>query len=99
MTIFARDRLEELVHSIRYQDLPAEVIHEAKRLILDSLACALGGYRSEPSSIARRVARELGGNAEATVIEVERILDGAGGIVPQRWDELVRRPRLEPRPD
>ena len=45
--MFVRDRLAELVHSIRYQDLPAEVIHEAKRLILDTLACALGGYRSE----------------------------------------------------
>ncbi len=66
--MFVRDRLAELVHSIRYQDLPAAVVHEAKRLILDTLGCALGGYRSEPSVIARRVARELGGSAEATLI-------------------------------
>ncbi len=68
MATFIRDRIAELVHNIRYQDLSSEVVHEAKRLILDTLACALGGYRSEPSSIARRVARELGGNAEATTI-------------------------------
>ena len=68
MAKFVRDRLAELVHGIRYEDLPAEVIHEAKRLVIDTLACALGGYRSEPGSIVRDVARELGGNAQATVI-------------------------------
>ena len=66
--MFVRDRLADLVHSIRCQELPAEVVHAAKRLILDTLACALGGYRSEPSRIARRVAQQLGGNAEATII-------------------------------
>ena len=66
--MFVRDRLAELVHSIRYADLPAEVVHEAKRVILDTLACALGAYRSEPAAIARRVAHDLGGNAEATTI-------------------------------
>ena len=72
MPTFVRDRLAELVHRIRYQDLPAEVVHEAKRLILDTLACALGGYRSEPGRIARRIAQELGGNAEATIIGEDR---------------------------
>src|SRR5258708_7587168 len=66
--MFVRDRLAELAHSIRYANLPAEVVHEAKRVILDTLACALGAYRSEPVGIARRVARELGGNAEATTM-------------------------------
>ena len=74
--------MAELVHSIRYADLPAEVVHEAKRLILDTLACALGGYRSEPGSIARRVARGLGGNAQATLI-------GDGGMTSCALATLV----------
>lgn len=68
MSGLVRDRLAELAHSIRYEDLPPEVVHEAARLIIDTLGCALGGYRSAPGSIARQVAHALGGNPEATTI-------------------------------
>lgn len=68
MSGLIRDRLAELAHGIRYEDLPPEVVHEAERLILDTLACALGGYRSAPASIARQVAHALGGNPEASTI-------------------------------
>ncbi|MCE9641097.1 MAG: MmgE/PrpD family protein, partial [Betaproteobacteria bacterium] len=68
MAKLVRDRLAELVHSIRYQDLPPEVVTAAKRVILDTLACAVGAIRSEPAAIVRNVARQLGGNAEATTL-------------------------------
>lgn len=68
MSGLVRDRLAELAHSIRYEDLPREVVHETARLILDTLGCALGGYRSAPASIARQVAHALGGNPEASTI-------------------------------
>lgn len=41
---------------LAFSDLGPSTVHEAKRRILDSLACAMGGWRSEPASIARRVA-------------------------------------------
>ena len=63
-----RDELAALVHAIRYEDLPEVVRHEAKRMILDTLGCALGGSRSEPAAITRAVARALGGNPEATLL-------------------------------
>lgn len=63
-----RDAMAELVLSIRYEDLPAEVIHQAKRLVLDTLACALGGFDGPPSRIVRRTVAELGGRAESTVL-------------------------------
>ena len=63
-----RDKMAELVLSIRYEDLPAEVIHQAKRLVLDTLACALGGFDGPPSRIVRRTVAELGGRAESTVL-------------------------------
>jgi 2-methylcitrate dehydratase len=63
-----RDRLALLVHSVRYEDLPAFVVHETKRLILDTLGCALGGSGSEPAAIVRDVARTLGGHPEATLL-------------------------------
>ena len=49
MATLIRDRLAELVHGIRYRDLPPEVVVAAKRVILDTLACAVGAIRSEPA--------------------------------------------------
>ena len=68
MATFVKDRLAELVHGIRYRDLPPEVVSAGKRVILDTLACAAGALRSEPAAIVKSVARGLGGNAEATTI-------------------------------
>ena len=41
---------------LRYEDLPPEVIKAAKRVIIDSIGCALGGYDSAPEKIARDLA-------------------------------------------
>ena len=51
MATFVKDRLAELVHGIRYRDLPPEVVAAGKRVILDTLACAAGALRSEPAAI------------------------------------------------
>src|SRR3989441_13188404 len=47
--------LSGYVTSLRYEDLGPRTVQEAKRHILDSLGCAMGGYGSEPAVIARRV--------------------------------------------
>lgn len=66
--------LAELTLGLQYDRVPSEVIREAKRLIVDSLACAIGGFASEPGKICRQLARELGGSAEATILgEKERV--------------------------
>ena len=41
---------------LRYEDLPPKVIKAAKRVIIDSIGCALGGYDSAPEKIARDLA-------------------------------------------
>jgi 2-methylcitrate dehydratase len=53
------ERLARYAHSLRDQALPSTVIHEVKRRVLDSVACALGGWSAEPCRIARRVAEEV----------------------------------------
>lgn len=65
---FIRDQLSELILSIQYENLPHEVIKEAKRLILDTLGCAIGGFVSEPSKIVRKTVHSMGGRPESTVI-------------------------------
>ncbi len=63
-----QDRLAQLVLNFSFDTLPPEVVHETKRLVLDTLGCAVGAFRSVPGQIARQVARSLGGSANSSVI-------------------------------
>ena len=54
--------------ALRYEDLPPEVIHQAKRMIVDSIGCALGGFDSEPSRIAREHAATITSTQPATIL-------------------------------
>jgi 2-methylcitrate dehydratase len=60
---------------VRFEDLPAEAVHQAKRFLLDSLGCALGGYRQHDVKIALAVHDEIAGAGPATVIGSGRKLD------------------------
>ncbi|MBI2295946.1 MAG: MmgE/PrpD family protein [Betaproteobacteria bacterium] len=62
------EQLSSYAAGLRYEDLPREVVHQAKRLIVDTLGCALGGFESEPSRIARDVAGMVTSTRPATVL-------------------------------
>ncbi len=53
---------------LEYSGLGAGAIREAKRYLLDSLGCALGGYQQEDVEIALRVLDEVAGEGPGTVI-------------------------------
>ena len=59
--------LAKYVRSLIFEDLPSDVIHQIKRLTLDTLSCAIGGYASEASKIIQDYIRESGHPYEATV--------------------------------
>jgi 2-methylcitrate dehydratase len=50
-----------------YDDLPPDEVHQVKRLLLDSLACALPGRDSATAAALLASLDDLGGRAEATV--------------------------------
>jgi 2-methylcitrate dehydratase len=52
---------------LNYEMLPQDVVHQAKRCLLDALGCAIGGYQAPGRPICEDVAKELGGPEEATV--------------------------------
>ena len=62
------EQLSAYATALRYEDLPSEVVKQAKRLIVDSVGCALGGYASEPAKIARAMAATVTSSEPATVI-------------------------------
>jgi 2-methylcitrate dehydratase len=52
---------------LNYDMLPQEVVHQAKRCLLDALGCAIGAYHAPGRPICEEVVKELGGPEEATV--------------------------------
>ena len=62
------EKLSAYAARLRYEDVPPEAVHQAKRLIVDTIGCALGGYDSDPSRIAREVAGEVASRHPATVM-------------------------------
>lgn len=51
--------------SQRYDHLPESVIHEARRRIVDTFACAVGGWHASPCIMARKVAKRAAGGPGA----------------------------------
>ena len=62
------EQLSAYAAALRYEDLPREVVQQAKRLIVDTVGCALGGYGSEPARIARDIAGTVTSTKPATVM-------------------------------
>lgn len=62
------EQLSSYAAALRYEDLPAEVVRQAKRLVTDTIGCALGGAASEPARIARELAASVTSVQPATVM-------------------------------
>ena len=60
---------------LRYESIPAAAAHEAKRYLLDSLGCALGGFLQHDVRIALEVLEETAGPGPCTVIGTGRRMD------------------------
>src|SRR5688500_2073355 len=61
-------RLAEYAARLSFDDLPADVVHQAKRLTVDCMGCGLGGFDSTPGRIARDLASSVTGKDVATVL-------------------------------
>jgi 2-methylcitrate dehydratase len=62
------EQLASYAAELRYEDLPPEVVRQAKRLIVDTVGCALGGAGSEPAHIACDIAGSVACARPATVM-------------------------------
>jgi 2-methylcitrate dehydratase len=66
------ERLADYAAGLRYKDIPAEVVHECKRRLIDTLGCAVGGFHAEPAVIARTVAARSRGNPSARILGTQQ---------------------------
>src|SRR3712207_1772024 len=60
--------LAEFVVNGRYDDLPGDAVEGARKLLLDSLGCALAAHRLPATRVFVDVVKELGGSPQATII-------------------------------
>jgi 2-methylcitrate dehydratase len=60
---------------VRFEQLPPEAVHHAQRFLLDSLGCALAGFRQPDTKIALTVLEEISGNGTATLIGRKKRVD------------------------
>jgi len=61
-------QMAQFALGLRYEDVPARAVREAKRFLLDSIGCALAAVPLEDMQAAQRYVVALGGRPEATVI-------------------------------
>ena len=62
------EKLAAYAASLKYEHIPAAVIHQTKRTLMDTLGCAFGGYDSEPAKIARDLAALVTSSEPATLL-------------------------------
>ena len=60
-------RLADYAAALTFNELPPAVVHEVKRRVLDSLACAYGALGAPPCKVARRMAMSTSMKGGATV--------------------------------
>jgi 2-methylcitrate dehydratase len=60
--------LSDYTAALTFAELPGEVVHYAKRMLIDTLGCAIGGFTSEPSLVARALAGVVSSQQPATVL-------------------------------
>ncbi len=60
---------------LSYPQLSQEAVYQAKRFLLDSVGCALGGFQQHDVKIALEVLDEIAGSGPATVIGTGKRID------------------------
>lgn len=64
------EELARFAVETKYEELPEHVVHEAKRLLLDSIGCALSAITTDKGKMTLMLGRRLGGPAESTIIGI-----------------------------
>ena len=60
---------------LQFTDISSDAVYQAKRFLLDSFGCALGGFQQHDVAIALDVLDEVAGNGSATVIGSGKRMD------------------------
>src|ERR1051326_3942129 len=73
MTITAP--ISQFAANLKFEDLSPDAIYQAKRFLLDSLGCALGGFQQHDVVLALEVLDEIAGRGPCTIIGTGKKVD------------------------
>ena len=62
------EKIAAYATTLQYEDLPADVALTAKRIVLDTIGCAIGGHTAGPAQIAQKLAANVSAKQPATVM-------------------------------
>ena len=62
------NRMADYLVALRYADIPAEIVHDCKRRVIDTLGCGVGAFDAEPCLIARKMALRAAAKTGAQVL-------------------------------
>ena len=77
----ATDRMARIALACDYDALDPAAREFAKRLLVDALACAIGGFNSKTGIIVRNVAQEIGAQPQATLIGTDIKVSCSAAII------------------
>ncbi len=66
------DRLADYAAQLTFEKLDARTVHEVRRRLIDSLACALGAYDAHAPNVARAICRRVQSQPGASFLGGER---------------------------
>jgi len=60
--------LADYVARGKYEELPAEVVTHAKKIVMDTISCGLGGRKTREGDVLLDIVKEMGGKPQATIM-------------------------------
>jgi 2-methylcitrate dehydratase PrpD len=60
--------LTDYVVRAKYEDLPVEVVSHTKKILMDTIACGLGGRKTLEGDVLLDIVKEMGGKPQATLM-------------------------------
>ena len=60
--------LANYVKAFGFDDLPSDVVHQSKRVLMDAIGCCIGAFDADASGIVHGLIKDLGGGQESTII-------------------------------
>src|SRR3989442_12937373 len=53
------EELSHYVYSLKYSDIPENIVHESKNRIIDALGGGIGAFNAEPVKFSRKIAERV----------------------------------------
>jgi 2-methylcitrate dehydratase len=66
------EELSHYAYSLKYSDIPENIVHESKKRIIDALGCGIGAFNAEPVKFSRKIAERAKVNDGSTLLGTRR---------------------------